>query len=142
MACFSCGKRVAHLWTAYRAAVEGGAHPNDACAALGLTRGCCKRMLMTHTNEVEFRVMFASEPAPEFRSEARTARTHPPRRLTTLPLRDRPEWRAPEPAAPAPAPAPALDDAAPAAPVEEPRAEVRPPWAACSWTPVVGKSRA
>ncbi|KAI5202821.1 hypothetical protein E4T42_01818 [Aureobasidium subglaciale] len=51
--CFSCGKVVADLWERYMALLDDGMPDGDAMDKLGLTRYCCRRMLMTHVDLIE-----------------------------------------------------------------------------------------
>ncbi|CAC9891869.1 unnamed protein product, partial [Aureobasidium pullulans] len=54
--CFSCGKVVADLWERYMILLDDGMADGlavDAMDKLGLTRYCCRRMLMTHVDLIE-----------------------------------------------------------------------------------------
>ncbi|THY19316.1 hypothetical protein D6D01_07090 [Aureobasidium pullulans] len=51
--CFSCGKVVADLWERYMVLLDDGMADGDAMDKLGLTRYCCRRMLMTHVDLIE-----------------------------------------------------------------------------------------
>lgn len=46
--CFSCGKPLAGLWEKYKERVAGGEEPKKVLDSLGVTRYCCRAMLMTH----------------------------------------------------------------------------------------------
>lgn len=45
--CFSCNKRVGSWCSVVAARVGGGAPPGEAMDAVGLSRQCCRRMVMT-----------------------------------------------------------------------------------------------
>jgi DNA-directed RNA polymerase subunit N len=45
--CFSCGKPVAEYYDAYNARVEKGEDAAKVLADLGLTRYCCRRMVLS-----------------------------------------------------------------------------------------------
>ncbi|KAL1301788.1 hypothetical protein AAFC00_005983 [Neodothiora populina] len=51
--CFSCGKVVADLWERYLKLLDSGMQDGAAMDELGLTRYCCRRMLMTHVDLIE-----------------------------------------------------------------------------------------
>ncbi|KAK8194176.1 DNA-directed RNA polymerase II subunit L [Zalaria obscura] len=51
--CFSCGKVIADLWERYLKLLDDGMSDGDAMDALGLSRYCCRRMLMTHVDLIE-----------------------------------------------------------------------------------------
>jgi len=46
--CFSCGKVVGDKWEEFNSRVETGENPNDVLDSLGVTRYCCRRMLLSH----------------------------------------------------------------------------------------------
>jgi DNA-directed RNA polymerase subunit N len=46
--CFSCGKIVGDKWEEFNSRVEAGENPNDVLDNLGVTRYCCRRMLLSH----------------------------------------------------------------------------------------------
>ena len=47
--CFSCGKVVGDKWEDYNRRVEAGENASDVLDDLGVTRYCCRRMLLSHT---------------------------------------------------------------------------------------------
>ncbi|KAF1986988.1 DNA-directed RNA polymerase N/8 kDa subunit superfamily protein [Aulographum hederae CBS 113979] len=52
--CFSCGKVVADLWDRYlKMAEETDIDEGQALDRIGLTRYCCRRMVMTHVDLIE-----------------------------------------------------------------------------------------
>lgn len=48
--CFTCGKVIADLYETYLDLQREGADEEMALDALGLTRFCCRRMLLTHVD--------------------------------------------------------------------------------------------
>ncbi|KAF7845783.1 hypothetical protein BT93_L0676 [Corymbia citriodora subsp. variegata] len=51
--CFSCGKVIADLWERYIELLADGVHDGPAMDQLGLSRYCCRRMIMTHVDLIE-----------------------------------------------------------------------------------------
>jgi DNA-directed RNA polymerase subunit N len=51
--CFSCGKVVGDKWEPYAQRVETGEDPKDVLDDLGLTRYCCRRMLLSHVEIID-----------------------------------------------------------------------------------------
>lgn len=51
--CFSCGKVVADKWEPFSRHVAGGESPGDVLDDLGLTRYCCRRMLLSHVEIID-----------------------------------------------------------------------------------------
>ncbi|CUG87648.1 DNA-directed RNA polymerase II, putative [Bodo saltans] len=48
--CFTCGKVIADIYETYLDLQREGADEEKALDALGLTRFCCRRMLLTHVD--------------------------------------------------------------------------------------------
>ena len=46
--CFSCGKLVGDKWEPFAKRVEAGEDPKEVLNNLGVTRYCCRRMLLSH----------------------------------------------------------------------------------------------
>ncbi len=46
--CFTCGAVVANHYESYKEAVASGTEPQKALDATGLTRFCCRRMIVAH----------------------------------------------------------------------------------------------
>jgi len=46
--CFSCGKVIGDKWEDFNSRVEAGEDPADVLNSLGVTRYCCRRMLLSH----------------------------------------------------------------------------------------------
>ena len=51
--CFTCGKVVGGLYETYVKRVQMGENPNDVLDDLGLTRYCCRRMIVAHAGLVD-----------------------------------------------------------------------------------------
>ena len=51
--CFSCGKVVGDKWKPYAQRVEAGENPKDVLDDLGVTRYCCRRMLLSHVEIID-----------------------------------------------------------------------------------------
>lgn len=48
--CFTCGKVIGDKWETYTNYLNTGKTAKDALDTLGLTRYCCRRMLLGHVN--------------------------------------------------------------------------------------------
>jgi len=48
--CFTCGKVVADKWEPFDQRTKAGEDPKAVLDDLGLTRYCCRRMLLTYIN--------------------------------------------------------------------------------------------
>lgn len=51
--CFSCGKPVANLYEPYEKMRKEGVPIEEIWAKLGISRFCCKRMLVSHVNIID-----------------------------------------------------------------------------------------
>jgi DNA-directed RNA polymerase subunit N len=51
--CFSCGKPVGHLHAEFEQRVKKGEDPAKVMDSLGLTKYCCRRMLLSQTNYMD-----------------------------------------------------------------------------------------
>lgn len=51
--CFTCGKVVGGLYETYIKRVQMGEKPKDVLDDLGLTRYCCRRMIVAHADLVD-----------------------------------------------------------------------------------------
>lgn len=51
--CFSCGKVVSNVWEEYKQRVSEGENPAAVLDALGVTRYCCRRMILSHVELVD-----------------------------------------------------------------------------------------
>mmetsp|Transcript_7044 Transcript_7044/g.19375 ORF Transcript_7044/g.19375 Transcript_7044/m.19375 type:complete len:87 (+) Transcript_7044:2199-2459(+) len=51
--CFTCGKVIGNKWEVYLDLLQAEYSEGDAMDALGLSRYCCRRMIMTHVDLCE-----------------------------------------------------------------------------------------
>ncbi|KAI9294400.1 hypothetical protein K502DRAFT_350021 [Neoconidiobolus thromboides FSU 785] len=52
--CFSCGKVVGNVWEHYKSRMANdGLSKKEALDDCGLTRYCCRRMILTHVDLIE-----------------------------------------------------------------------------------------
>jgi len=59
--CFTCGKLIADKWEAFAGRVKGGEAPEEVLDDLGLTRYCCRRMLLSHIEIIDEVLKFYEE---------------------------------------------------------------------------------
>jgi len=59
--CFSCGKVVGDKWEPFARRVAGGEQAKDVLDDLGLTRYCCRRMLLSHVELIDEILKFYEE---------------------------------------------------------------------------------
>ena len=51
--CFTCGKLIADKYEEYMRLQAEGIQANEIFKKLGITRFCCKRMLVSHVNLID-----------------------------------------------------------------------------------------
>ena len=51
--CFSCGKVIGDKWEEFARRVAAGENPAAVLDDLGVTRYCCRRMLLSHGNLID-----------------------------------------------------------------------------------------
>ena len=51
--CFTCGKVIGNKWDTYLDLLQADYSERDALDALGLSRYCCRRMVMCHVDLIE-----------------------------------------------------------------------------------------
>lgn len=51
--CFSCGKLIADKYEKYNQMVSEGLPIEEIWEALGITRFCCKRMIVSHVDTID-----------------------------------------------------------------------------------------
>jgi DNA-directed RNA polymerase subunit N len=56
--CFSCGKVIGDMWEIYAQRVSSGEHPRDILDDMGLSRYCCRRMLLSHVELIDEIIKF------------------------------------------------------------------------------------
>ncbi len=74
--CFSCGKVVADKWEPFARRVSGGEQAGDVLDDLGVTKYCCRRMLLSHVELIDEILKFYEEKESiEIRRESSVGRT-------------------------------------------------------------------
>ena len=58
--CYTCGKVVAHYYEEYIEGLKTGKEPKKMLDSFGLTRYCCRRMLITHVELIDDILTFSS----------------------------------------------------------------------------------
>ena len=51
--CFSCGKVVGDKWEPYAKRVAAGEDPKEVLDDIGVSRYCCRRMLLSHVELID-----------------------------------------------------------------------------------------
>ena len=51
--CFSCGKIIGDKWEDFKKQIEIGENPKDVLDDLGLSKYCCRRMILSHVEILE-----------------------------------------------------------------------------------------
>lgn len=51
--CFTCGKLISDKWEEFARRVKKGEDPKKVLDSLGVTRYCCRRMLLTHVEIID-----------------------------------------------------------------------------------------
>jgi DNA-directed RNA polymerase subunit N len=51
--CFTCGKVISTVWDDFKKRRNAGENPGKVMDDLGITRYCCRRMLLTHKEIVD-----------------------------------------------------------------------------------------
>ncbi len=57
--CFTCGKVVADKYNDFLEAINDGKSPEEALDNLGLTRYCCRRMILSHADLLDEVIKFS-----------------------------------------------------------------------------------
>jgi DNA-directed RNA polymerase subunit N len=63
--CFTCGKVVADKFEQFKREIQRGEDPAEVLDKLGLTRYCCRRMLLSHIDIIDSFMAFAAAETPE-----------------------------------------------------------------------------
>ena len=63
--CFTCGKVVADKFEQFKAEIQRGEDPADVLDKLGLTRYCCRRMLLSHIDIIDSFMAFSTAESME-----------------------------------------------------------------------------
>ncbi|MCW8801794.1 MAG: DNA-directed RNA polymerase subunit N [Candidatus Bathyarchaeota archaeon] len=61
--CFTCGKLIADVWEDFNKRVQAGEDPKKVLDSLGVTRYCCRRMVLGHIEITDSILRFYSEKA-------------------------------------------------------------------------------
>lgn len=56
--CFSCGKVVGDKWEPFKKRVDAGEEPGKVLDDLGVTRYCCRRMILSHVEIIDDVIKF------------------------------------------------------------------------------------
>ena len=57
--CFTCGKLIGDKWEEWKRRLEEGEDPDKILDDLGLTRVCCRRMMVSHIDLIDDIIEFA-----------------------------------------------------------------------------------
>ncbi|MCP4761017.1 MAG: DNA-directed RNA polymerase subunit N [archaeon] len=57
--CFTCGKLIADKWEPFMAKNQEGKDITEIYKELGITRFCCKRMIVSHVNLIDDLLSFS-----------------------------------------------------------------------------------
>ena len=60
--CFTCGKVVGNKWGAYLAKILEGKTEGQALTELGLSRPCCRAMILSHVSQRDLPVRVPIRP--------------------------------------------------------------------------------
>ncbi len=58
--CYTCGKVIAHHYEDYIEGLKTGKEAKEMLDSFGLTRYCCRRMLITHVELIDDILTFSS----------------------------------------------------------------------------------
>jgi len=58
--CYTCGKVVAKYYEDYQEGLKEGKQASELLDSFGLTRYCCRRMLITHVDIIDDILTFSS----------------------------------------------------------------------------------
>jgi DNA-directed RNA polymerase subunit N len=51
--CFSCGKLIGDKWEEFATRVKSGEDPKKVLDSMGVSRYCCRRMLLSHVEIID-----------------------------------------------------------------------------------------
>lgn len=77
--CYTCGKVLAttRIYGKYQEYTENGMSTCDALNKIGLTRYCCRRILLCHVNTIETTLMYKDPVLPDNKHPAATQASVP-----------------------------------------------------------------
>lgn len=58
--CFTCGKVIGDKWEEFARRVKNGEKPKDVLDDLGVTRYCCRRMLLSNVEIIDNVLKYSS----------------------------------------------------------------------------------
>lgn len=58
--CYTCGKVLAHFYDEYIEGLKAGRESKELLDSFGLTRYCCRRMLITHVELIDDILTFST----------------------------------------------------------------------------------
>lgn len=58
--CFTCGKVIGDKWEEFARRVKNGEKPKDVLDDLGVTRYCCRRMLLSNVEIIDKVLKYSS----------------------------------------------------------------------------------
>lgn len=61
--CFTCGKLIGDKYEVYKERVEQGEKPGDVLDDLGITRYCCRRMIISHVDLMDQVIQYSKPSA-------------------------------------------------------------------------------
>ena len=67
--CFTCGAVIGDKWNKFSKGVKNGEDPRKTLDSVGITRYCCRRMLLSHVDLIDEILKFYEE-AERVRKEA------------------------------------------------------------------------
>jgi len=59
--CFTCGKVIGDKWEEFSRRVKNGEDPKDVLDDLGVTRYCCRRMLLSNVEIIDEVLKYSSK---------------------------------------------------------------------------------
>jgi len=59
--CFTCGKLIGEQWEDFAKRIKAGENSGEVLDSLGVTRYCCRRMLLSHVEIIDEILKFYEE---------------------------------------------------------------------------------
>jgi len=56
--CFTCGRLIGDKWELFKTRVESGEDPRKVLDSFGISRYCCRRMLLSHVEIIDEVIKF------------------------------------------------------------------------------------
>jgi len=67
--CFTCGKLIGDKWEEFAKRVKAGENSGKVLDELGVTRYCCRRMLLSHVEIIDEIIRFYERPTMNNKEE-------------------------------------------------------------------------